>query len=57
VREITRDEAEDRLKRALDALMVADTLGVRLSAEQDVQAAEAMCKAIDACQAMLSRMR
>ena len=55
--EITRDEAEDRLSRALDALMVADTPGVRLTAEQDVQAAEAMCQAIDACEKMLSRTR
>ena len=48
VRDITRDEAEARLKRAHDALMVAETLGVRLVAERDVQAAEAMVEAIDA---------
>jgi F-type H+-transporting ATPase subunit epsilon len=55
VRDISRDDAEARLKRAHDALMVAETLGVRLSAEQDVRAAEAMCEAIDACEKMRSR--
>jgi hypothetical protein len=48
VRDISRDEAETRLKRAHDALMVAETLGVRLVAERDVQAAEAMVEALDA---------
>jgi F-type H+-transporting ATPase subunit epsilon len=48
VSQITRDEAEARLKRAHDALMVADTLGVRLTAERDVRAAEAMTEALDA---------
>ena len=48
VRDISRDEAETRLKRAHDALMVAETLGVRLVAERDVQAAEAMVEAVEA---------
>jgi F-type H+-transporting ATPase subunit epsilon len=48
VKEITRDEAETRLKRAHDALMVSSTLGVRTVAERDVHAAEAMMAAIDA---------
>jgi F-type H+-transporting ATPase subunit epsilon len=47
VREISRDDAEARLKRAHDALMVAETLGVRLVAERDVQAAEAMVEALE----------
>lgn len=47
VREITRDEAETRLKRAHDALMLADTFGVRTTAERDVRAAEAMVQALD----------
>ena len=46
--EIDRDEAEARLKRAHDALMLANTLGVRTEAEGDVRAAEAMLAAIDA---------
>ncbi len=48
VKEITRDEAEDRLKRAHDALMSADTPGVRLGAERELRAAEAMLAALDA---------
>ena len=48
VKEITRDEAEDRLKRAHDALMSADTPGVRLGAERELHAAEAMLAALDA---------
>lgn len=48
VREITRDQAEERLKRAHDALMVADTFGVRLVAQRDVRTAEAMVAAVDA---------
>lgn len=48
VRDISRDEAETRLKRAHDALMVAETLGVRLVAERDVQGAEAMVEAVEA---------
>lgn len=47
VRDISRDEAETRLKRAHDALMVADAFNVRLSAERDVRAAEAMLAAIE----------
>jgi F-type H+-transporting ATPase subunit epsilon len=48
VREITREEAETRLKRAHDALMLASTLGVRLTAQHDVRAAEAMVEAVEA---------
>ena len=48
VAEITREEAEMRLKRAHDALMLADTFGVRVTAEHDVRAAEAMVEAVDA---------
>ncbi len=48
VAEITREEAETRLKRAHDALMVSDTFGVRVTAEHDVRAAEAMVEAVDA---------
>jgi F-type H+-transporting ATPase subunit epsilon len=47
VRDITRDDAEERLKRATDALLVADTFGVRIGAERELRAAEAMCEAID----------
>jgi F-type H+-transporting ATPase subunit epsilon len=48
VREITREDAEERLKRAHDALMVADTFGVRIVAERDLKAAEAMIEAYEA---------
>lgn len=48
VKEITRDEAEDRLKRAHDTLMSADTPGLRLGAERELRAAEAMLAALDA---------
>lgn len=48
VADIGRDEAEARLKRAHDALMLSKTLGVRTQAERDVRAAEAMVAAIDA---------
>jgi|APTNR8051073442_1049403.scaffolds.fasta_scaffold09615_2 F-type H+-transporting ATPase subunit epsilon len=44
---IDREEAESRLKRAHDALMVSETLGVRTVAERDVRAAEAMVAALD----------
>lgn len=47
VGKITRDEAETRLKRAHDALMIA-SLGVRVTAERDIRAAEAMVAAVDA---------
>lgn len=47
VEAIGRDEAEARVKRAHDALMLADTLGVRTEAERDVRAAEAMLAAVD----------
>jgi len=47
VRDITRDDAEARLKRAHDALMVADTFGVRITAERDLRAAEAMVEAVE----------
>jgi F-type H+-transporting ATPase subunit epsilon len=48
VREITRDEAEARLRRAHDALMAADTPGARRGAERELRAAEAMLEALDA---------
>jgi len=48
VRNISRDDAEARLKRAHDALMLANALNVRLSAEHDVRIAEAMAAAVDA---------
>ena len=48
VADIDRDDAEARLKRAHDALMLSKTLGVRTQAERDVRAAEAMVAAIDA---------
>lgn len=51
VREITRDDAESRLKRAHDKLMVADTFGVRIGAERELRAAEAMCEALDTYEA------
>lgn len=44
---IDREEAESRLKRAHDALMVSETLNVRTVAERDVRAAEAMVAALD----------
>jgi F-type H+-transporting ATPase subunit epsilon len=47
VASITRDDAEARLKRAHDALMVADTFGVRTLAERDLRAAEAMVEAVE----------
>ena len=55
VREITRDFAEDRLKRATDKLMVADTFGERSGAEQELREAEAMIEAIDAYEKSLAR--
>lgn len=48
VKEITRDEAEDRLKQAHETLMAADTPGARLGAERELHAAEAMLAALDA---------
>ncbi len=48
VADISREDAEARLKRAHDALMVADTLGVRTLAERDLKAAEAMVEAYEA---------
>lgn len=48
VRDITRKEAEERLKRAHDAMMVADTFGVRIGVERDLKAAEAMLEAYEA---------
>lgn len=47
VKDISRDQAETRMKRAHDALMVADTFNVRLSAERDARAAEAMLAAVE----------
>jgi F-type H+-transporting ATPase subunit epsilon len=55
VREITRDFAEQRLKRATDKLMVADTFGERSGAEQELREAEAMIEAIDAYEKSLAR--
>lgn len=48
VEEITRDVADERLKRAADKLLVADTFGVRIGAERELRAAEAMSEALDA---------
>ncbi len=48
VADLSREDAEARLKRAHDALMVADTLGVRTLAERDLKAAEAMVEAYEA---------
>jgi F-type H+-transporting ATPase subunit epsilon len=48
VEEIDREEAESRLKRAHDSLMISETLGVRTIAERDVRAAEAKVAALDA---------
>lgn len=47
VSDITRDEAEERLKKAHDALMIAEAFSVRLSAEQDLRAAKARLEALD----------
>ncbi len=55
VADIGRDEAEARLKRAHDALMLSKTLGVRTQAERDVRAAEAMVAAIDAYESSVLR--
>ena len=55
VAEIGRDEAEARLKRAHDALMLANTLGVRTEAERDVRGAEAMLAAVDAYESGMLR--
>ncbi|MBK8175465.1 MAG: ATP synthase F1 subunit epsilon [Rhodospirillales bacterium] len=55
VKTISREDAETRLKRAHDALMLADTLGVRTTAERDVRAAEAMVEAIEQYEQMVLR--
>ncbi len=55
VEQITREAADARLKRAADALLVADTLGVRLGAERELRAAEAMSEALDAYEKAQSR--
>ncbi len=47
VKEISRDDAEARVKRAHDALLVAETFGTRLHAEQDLRLAEAMLAAVE----------
>lgn len=47
VRDITRDDAEERLKRAHDALLVAETFGTRPLAEHDLRLAEAMLAAVE----------
>lgn len=48
VAQISRDEAEQRLRHAHDALMASETLGLRVNAEQDVKTAEAMLAACEA---------
>jgi F-type H+-transporting ATPase subunit epsilon len=55
VSEIDRDEAEARLKKAHDALMASQALGVRIAAERDVKAAEAMVEAVEAFHKAQSR--
>ncbi|MFZ1416587.1 MAG: ATP synthase F1 subunit epsilon [Defluviicoccus sp.] len=47
LQEITRDDAEDRVKRAHDALMVSQALHIRVTAEHDLRTAEAMLAAVD----------
>jgi F-type H+-transporting ATPase subunit epsilon len=47
LQEISRDDAEDRLKRAHDALMLAEALHIRVTAERDLRTAEAMVAAVD----------
>lgn len=47
LREISRDDAEERLKRAHDALMVSEALNIRVIAERDLRTAEAMLAAVD----------
>jgi F-type H+-transporting ATPase subunit epsilon len=47
VKDISRDQAEERAKRAHDSLMVAEAFNVRMAAERDVLAAEAMVAALD----------
>ncbi|TVR97623.1 MAG: ATP synthase F1 subunit epsilon [Rhodospirillales bacterium] len=48
VSDIGRDYAEERLKRATDALMIAETFGARQGAERELRVAEAMVAAVDA---------
>ncbi len=55
VEQITREAADARLKRAADALLVADTASVRLGAERELRAAEAMSEALDAYEKAQSR--
>jgi F-type H+-transporting ATPase subunit epsilon len=55
VREITRNFAEERLRRATDRLMVANTFGARAGAEQELREAEAMVEAVDAYEKSLGR--
>ena len=50
VREITRDRADTRLQQADQALLAAEDPGVRIGAERELKAAEAMCEAVDACE-------
>lgn len=47
VRDISRDDAEERLKRAHDALLVSETFGTRLLAERDLRSADAMLAAVE----------
>ena len=47
VDDIHRDFAESRLKKATDALMSAEEPGVRIGAERELRAAEAMVEAVD----------
>jgi len=55
VESISRDDAETRVKRAHDALMLAKNLGVRTDAERDVLAAEAMLAAVVAFETSQTR--
>lgn len=45
--EITSDEAEERLQQANEAVLSADNDGVRLGAERELRAAEAMVIAVE----------
>jgi len=47
LQDISRDDAEDRVKRAHDALMVSEALNVRVVAERDLRTAEAMLAAVE----------
>jgi F-type H+-transporting ATPase subunit epsilon len=55
VQEITRDFAEERLKRATDKLMKAEGVGQRSGAERELKEAEAMIEAVDAYEKGMAR--